>query len=43
MAFTTPPPNRPYSAEMPLVATVVSWMASSMKSVYGWPRRFSVI
>src|SRR6266542_5750407 len=24
MAFTTPPPKRPYSAEMPLVAMVVS-------------------
>ena len=24
MAFTTPPPKRPYSAEIPLVATVVS-------------------
>src|SRR5215471_17968561 len=24
IAFTTPPPKRPYSAEMPLVATVVS-------------------
>ena len=28
--LTTPPPKRPYSAEMPPVATVVSWMASSM-------------
>ncbi len=30
MMLTTPPPNRPYYAEMPAVATVVSWMASSM-------------
>ena len=30
MMFTTPPPKRPYSAETPAVATVVSWIASSM-------------
>ena len=30
MTLTTPPPKRPYSAEMPALATVVSWTASSM-------------
>ena len=43
MAVTTPPVNRPYSAEMPDVETVVSWMASSMKSENGVPRRLSWI
>src|SRR5216684_5754875 len=38
---TTPPVKRPYSAEMPPVKIVVSWMASSMKRLCGCPRRFS--
>ena len=40
-AFTTPPVNRPYSAEIPDVVTVVSWIASSMKRLKGVPRRLS--
>ena len=40
-ALTTPPVKRPNSAEMPPVATVVSWIASSMKRSNAWPRRFS--
>ena len=43
IALTSPPPKRPNSAETPEVATVVSCSASSMYSVNGWPRRFSVI
>ena len=35
MALTTPPVNRPYSAEMPDVRTCVSWIASSMKRFCG--------
>ena len=31
-AFTTPPENRPYSAETAPLVTVVSWIASSMNS-----------
>ena len=41
IAFTTPPEKRPNSAETDPVVTVVSWIASSMKSVSAWPRRFS--
>src|SRR3954468_9725535 len=43
IALTSPPPKRPYSAEIPAVATVVSCSASSMNSVNGCPRRFSVM
>ena len=39
--LTTPPPKRPYSAEMAPVDTFVSWTASSMKRFSAWPRRFS--
>ena len=42
MTFTTPPPNRPYSADIPAVAIVVSWIASSMYRSYAWPRKFSL-
>src|SRR6185436_20637904 len=35
--LTTPPLKRPNSAEMPAVATVVSWMASSMYRLFAWP------
>src|SRR5687767_11275104 len=41
MVLTTPPVNLPYSAEIPPVITVVSWMASSMNRLWGCPRRFS--
>ena len=41
MVLTMPPVKRPYSAEMPDVETVVSWMASSMKSENGSRRRLS--
>src|SRR5262245_25012627 len=40
--LTTPPPKRPYSAEMPVDDTVVSSIASSMYKSYGWPRRLSL-
>ncbi len=40
-ALMTPPVNRPYSAETPDVIVVVSWMASSMKRLFGVPRRLS--
>ncbi len=40
-ALTTPPVNRPNSAETPDVIVVVSWMASSMKRLFGVPRRLS--
>ncbi len=40
--LTTPPPKRPYSAEMPEVAMLVSCTASSMYRSYAWPRRFSL-
>src|SRR6185436_3418967 len=43
IAFTRPPPKRPYSAEIPDVETVVSWIASSMNRLTGCPRRFSVM
>jgi hypothetical protein len=43
MALMTPPVNRPYSAEMPDVETVVSWIASSMNSANGVPRMLSWI
>ena len=33
--FTTPPANRPYSAETAAVVVVVSWSASSMKRLCG--------
>ncbi|MEO8348609.1 MAG: hypothetical protein ABI610_06820 [Acidobacteriota bacterium] len=41
IALTTPPVKRPYSADMAPVRIVVSWIASSMKRLCGWPRRFS--
>ena len=41
IALTTPPEKRPNSAEIDPVVTVVSWIASSMKSGSAWPRRFS--
>src|ERR1051326_6805700 len=37
IVLTTPPVKRPYSAETPLVRSVVSWIASSMKRFSGWP------
>src|SRR5260221_4004695 len=42
IALTTPPPNRPYSAEIAPVDTFVSWIASSMNRLSAWPRRFSL-
>src|SRR5712671_2994296 len=39
--LTTPPPKRPYSAEMAPVDTFVSWIASSMNRLSACPRRFS--
>ena len=42
IVLTTPPENRPYSAETDPVWTVVSWMASSMNIENGCPRRFSL-
>src|SRR6185436_16989726 len=41
IAFTTPPVKRPYSAEMPDVATVVCSIASSINRSNGSPRRLS--
>ena len=41
MALTTPPPKRPYSAEMAAVLVVVSCSASSMKRSSGVARRLS--
>ncbi len=41
-AFTSPPENRPNSAETAPLVTVVSWTASSMKSGTACPRRFSL-
>ena len=41
--MTTPPENRPYSAEMFPVRTVCSWIASSMKRLWIWLRTFSLI
>jgi hypothetical protein len=41
--FTTPPVKRPNSAEIAPVSTVVSWMASSMKSGCAWLRTLSMI
>lgn len=43
IVLMTPPVNRPYSAEMPAVEVVVSWMASSMKRLFGVPRMLSVM
>ena len=43
IVLTTPPWNRPYSAEMLPVEIFVSWMASSMNRLRAWPRRFSLI
>src|SRR5664279_3805987 len=43
IAFTTPPVKRPYSAEMAAVDVVVSWIASSMKRLYGVPRMLSTM
>lgn len=42
MVFTTPPANRPYSADTLAVEVVVSWMASSMNTLVAWPRMFSL-
>jgi hypothetical protein len=42
-ALTTPPLNRPYSAEMPEVRTCVSSIASSMKRFCGWANRLSLM
>src|ERR1700733_5733267 len=42
IALTTPPLNRPNSAEMPEVRTCVSWIASSMKRSWGEPNRLSL-
>lgn len=39
----TPPEKRPYSAEMPLVRTYVSWMASSMKRLFAVPWTLSLM
>ena len=41
--FTTPPPKRPYSAEIAPVEIFVSWIASSTKRFSAWPRRFSLM
>src|SRR5262249_44153786 len=41
MTLTTPPENRPYSAEMPPTRIVSSWTASSMYRVWGLPNRLS--
>ena len=40
--FTTPPLKWPNSADTPSVATVVSWMASSMYGLSACPRMFSL-
>src|SRR5450830_9336 len=40
--LTTPPVKRPYSAETELTDVVVSWIASSMKRVFGVPRMLSM-
>src|SRR5215471_12453206 len=40
--LTTPPLKWPNSAETPSLATVVSWIASSMYGVVAWPRMFSL-
>ncbi len=40
--LTTPPEKRPYSAEMPAEAVVVSWIESSMNRSRAWPRMFSL-
>ena len=42
IVLTTPPWNRPYSAEMLPVEIFDSWMASSMNRARAWPRRFSL-
>ncbi len=39
----TPPWNRPYSAEIELTYVEVSWMASSMKRLFGVARMLSVM
>ena len=39
--LTIPPVKRPYSAEMAATEVVVSWMASSMKRVFGVFRTLS--
>ena len=43
IAFTTPPVKRPTSAEIADVDVVVSWIASSMKRLYGVPRMLSTM
>src|ERR1035437_907446 len=43
IVLMTPPANRPYSAEIPDVDVVVSWMASSMKRLSGVPRMLSMM
>src|SRR4029450_6224734 len=40
--FTTPPPKRPYSAEIAPVGAFVSWIGSSMNRFRACPRRFSL-
>jgi hypothetical protein len=39
----TPPPKRPYSAEIPDVRTCVSSMASSMNAKWADPKRLSLM
>ena len=43
MMLTTPPLNRPNSAETPPLATVVSWIASSIAVSKACPRMFSLM
>ena len=43
MMLTTPPLNRPNSAETPPLATVVSWIASSIAVSNACPRMFSLM
>ena len=43
ITLTTPPPKRPYSAEMPEVRTCVSSMASSMNRLFEVPNRLSLV
>jgi hypothetical protein len=43
MALITPPEKRPYSAEMPLVRTWISWRASSITRLLGVPKRLSLM
>ena len=43
IAFTTPPPKRPYSAEIPEVRIWVSWMASSTNRFCGVAKMLSLM